>query len=232
MGLTERQSSDKGNCQHQRRPTSEQLIPILKLMLHWDRQEHNRLILFSSILFYGQFLAGVENAFISSNRVVLSYSSQAGILPQDNTLSYVVKDSKKSFKREWQLTASLRILKVQMERKGSLAMFGGEQAEVFFTLLGLGFFVSYPKKLLFMHLPEESWDGKNQRAAGIRIQKKDRENRHLRSSPSQHISTPILLSFQTGNTSIFLSHTYKKKKKIWYISIQVDKEVFLQKWEN
>lgn len=128
---------------------------------------------------------GWECLYQQQQRVLLSYSTQAGILPQGNTLFYVVKDSKISLKRfkgilkELQLTASPGVLKMQMTwRKVSLVMFWGGLG--CFLLFGLGFFV---KKLLFMHLPEESREGKNQRTVGIHIQRKDRENRHLRSAP-------------------------------------------------
>lgn len=61
-----------------------------------------------------------------------------------------------SLERELQFTASLGILKMQMKEGRFLWLCLQGETGVFSDLFGLGVFVSYPKNLLFTHLPEES----------------------------------------------------------------------------
>lgn len=117
-----------------------------------------------------------------------------------------------SLKRELQLTASPENLKEADDMKEGFLVLG-----FFFCLVCFGFFVNYPtttkKKKKSLHdSPRKGLRGKEpENCWNTYSEERQTEERCFRSTPSQGFSMPVLLSFQTGNTSIFLSYLYIKK---------------------
>lgn len=178
-------------------------------MLHWDKQEANRLIsIFKYSFRWRVFLAGAEDVFITSNRVSYSLIPVRLEYCLKVTFFFLLWVSKMSLKRELYLTASPKNLKEADDTKDGFSVWGFG-----FFLFGLGFFVYYPQKNLSMHLPEEGWEGKNQRTAKIHSLRKDRQNRDV-SGALPPRESPCPFSVFKLETHRFSFHTYIKKNLI------------------
>lgn len=113
-------------------------------MLHWDKQEANRLIsIFKYSFRWRVFLAGAGDDFITSNRVSYSLIPVRLEYCLKVTFFFLLWVSKTSLKRELHLTASPKNLKEADDMKDGFSVWG---FGVFFCLVW-AFLFTTPKKI-------------------------------------------------------------------------------------